>query len=234
MWFEVPVADDATVLGVIARASRQGICFSYFFDARSSERTRLTPESAIFFGMFSDLALRDGQWPIVAVDQEWDRDVWPMPHFGILPPLGNQGWEVVYADDDPGRTLERKRVPRERAALLPEDELYGAEALRVTLARLIGAAPVAPPGGEVSDEPLLATFYCYFQQRPSADEALLRVEQEGVRGEVVESADGSDWLLRVRESASEERMAYVERLLKQVAEDLNGDYDGYERPAWSG
>jgi len=109
--FLVPLGDEGRALGVVARANKKkGIIVGYFFKGLPDNMTDytalgLTPSRAIKILRFGDLALMEGNWPVVSHLKDWQSEEWPMPKFVREDPFTKRAWLVSYADDDPSVEL---------------------------------------------------------------------------------------------------------------------------------
>lgn len=140
--FLVPLRGGGFARGLVARATLRGkVLFGYFWGPRLSSQLQVTsedvePGKAILRAHFSDLGLIKGPWPIISLLPNWNRSHWPMPDFVRQDPLGRLKPILVhYADDDPNKVEYERFV--DDAGGLPTDGLYGAEALEITLSRLV-------------------------------------------------------------------------------------------------
>ncbi|MCC6552145.1 MAG: immunity 26/phosphotriesterase HocA family protein [Polyangiaceae bacterium] len=84
--FLVPLRDGGFALGVLARADKKGSAFGYFFGPRVSSAAevrldRVVPEDALLVGMFGDLEIIRGNWPIIGKIDTWSPDRWSMPPY---------------------------------------------------------------------------------------------------------------------------------------------------------
>lgn len=79
----------------------------YFFAPRLERAPRiedaqgLRAEDYFWIIRSSDLALRDGNWPIIGRINDWDRTAWPVPKFQSEPALlPGKWWVTEYRQDD--------------------------------------------------------------------------------------------------------------------------------------
>ncbi|MDC6292689.1 Imm26 family immunity protein [Ralstonia pseudosolanacearum] len=113
--FLVPLGDGAHALGVVARANRaKGIVVGYFFKGLPEGVTDysqldLVSGCATKVLRFGDLALVEGNWPVVSHLKNWRAEEWPMPKFVREDPFTKQVWLVSYIDDDPSVELSEEQ-----------------------------------------------------------------------------------------------------------------------------
>jgi hypothetical protein len=147
--FAVPLPDGGYALALVARAAPTGgVLFGYFFGPRFPTIPReiqlkgLAAEQAILKARFGDLGIFRGDWPKLGTIPAWRRDLWPMPSFHRRVPLGGEIYRVTYRDENPNsRPLERLMSEGE-AGGLPEDSLFGSQAIERVLASLLKPRPV--------------------------------------------------------------------------------------------
>lgn len=144
-WFEVPIA-HGHAYGLMARATLRGSCLGYFFlsshPLTALELAQLRPEDAHHVERFGDLALIQGEWPVIGHMQPWDPAAWPMPVFRHQDATG--GWWVLRSYDDQFNFTGEHAVSPEEAQHYPEDGTAGARYLQEQLARLALQKLVAP------------------------------------------------------------------------------------------
>jgi len=151
-WFAVPLRSGGYAIGVAARLTkRPGGILGYFFGPRRDtvpsldEVTRYRPEQSLSIQRFGDLALLEGEWPIIGRQTDWDRSQWPVPLFARHDLLrDNAAWVVEYADDDPDQVNSETPVKLEDVRYLPRDGTSGAGAVEITLTELIEESEQAP------------------------------------------------------------------------------------------
>lgn len=138
---------DVWAVGVVSRTSVRWphLILAHLFARTWSRRPTLgqlpmlSAEGAVLVCRVSDLALRDGLWPIVGSLPRWRVDQWPMPRFAVPPHGSRQSWqEEVYAEDDPGHRT-RLLVSHDQAATrrLPEGGVAAATFAEYRLAQLL-------------------------------------------------------------------------------------------------
>ena len=77
---------------------------------------------------------------------------------------------------------------------------------------------------------MAANFYFYFGDEATARAAVPHLEREGLVLDVRLGADDSSWLALGRANvASEEQLDRYEERFEELAEHLEGEYDGYDR-----
>ena len=144
--FLVPLRDRGFALGVLARADGKGCAFGYFFGPRLSgpEEIRVDivlPEYALLVGMFGDLELLRGKWPIVGEVEPWSLELWPLPPLCRVDEKVGRAWLSTYGD-----TLEcltEQEIDCAKARDYHYDRLMGAGAVEIRLTNLIKAAQSA-------------------------------------------------------------------------------------------
>ncbi|MDC6180490.1 hypothetical protein C2I33_21285 [Ralstonia solanacearum] len=119
--FLVPLSDGACALGVVARANKKkGIVVGYFFkgivdNVADYSVLDLVADRATKVLRFGDLALLEGNWPIVSRLKDWHSEEWPMPKFIREDPFTKRVWLISYKDDDPGVELSEEQFLGEPA-----------------------------------------------------------------------------------------------------------------------
>lgn len=142
-WFAVPLREGGYAIGVIARASRGGVLFGYFFGPRRdavptlADAQGLVPDDHVLVGKFGYLGLRQGKWPVLGRFDNWSRDTWPMPAFVRYERLTGRSFEVVYDDADPNRLVRERQIAPGPAEQGPKDGLMDAEFVEAVLTTAI-------------------------------------------------------------------------------------------------
>jgi hypothetical protein len=141
-WFAVPLRDHGFALGLVARANRKGMLLGYFFGPRRPtpdvlDVTEMRPERAVLIGKFGHLGIRDGRWPLIGRDPDWDRGSWPLPVFVRYEELTGRTFQVIYDDADPSRVVRETEVAPGIAEQGPTDGLMGAGFVERTLTALL-------------------------------------------------------------------------------------------------
>lgn len=144
-WFAVPLNPGGYAAGVLARRGKKyrSVLFGYFFGPRHSsppslDDTRaLKPGDAVWIRQFGHLGLRDGEWPIIGKDPNWDPAAWPLPDFRHRDRILGHYLRVEYDQSDVSLTLRKSKATEEEVADLPEDGLSGAVAVVNVLSKLI-------------------------------------------------------------------------------------------------
>jgi hypothetical protein len=143
-WFAVPLPDGGYGLGLVARRSRGLTTLGYFFGPRRqdlpavSEVEPLEQGNSVLVRQFSGLALKCGEWPIVARSTPWQPDRWPMPsfsHIDVVDPT--RAYRREYDEKDLDRMIWQTDITPEEARQYPEDGLSGSVALQTRLNRLL-------------------------------------------------------------------------------------------------
>lgn len=142
--FAVPLRDRGFSLGVVARSPKGGkVLLGYFFRERfpsvpkPSDLPVLVPQKAIKVVRFGDLSLMTGEWPVVAHQQNWDRDDWPMPKFIRRDPLRERARLITYADNDPNQEIAEEPCAVGTTGY-EADGLWGAGYAEIMLTELLG------------------------------------------------------------------------------------------------
>src|SRR3954471_347393 len=107
-WFAVPLGKGEYCIGVVARAAPRGcVMLCYFFGPRRcslpslSEVEDLRAGDAVLVARVGDLALVQGDWPVLGQPKIWRRQDWPMPFFIRRAEFSARAWKVHYSDHDP-------------------------------------------------------------------------------------------------------------------------------------
>jgi hypothetical protein len=133
--FVVPLGRPAPwAVGVVSRTSMRSpnLVLAHYFSVLITqpvigEVPSLLAEDAVLICRVSDLALRDGLWPVIGRISDWSMEQWPMPRFSLPPRLGHPGREETYYEQDPGH--RRRSTIIEDAAVaraLPNGETIAA------------------------------------------------------------------------------------------------------------
>ena len=142
-WFAVPLGAGGYAVGIIARGSRGGVLFGYFFGPRHSdipslaEVEELRPHDAILVGTFGHLGLKHGTWPMLGRLEQWDRSAWPMPPLLRYEELTGRSFRAFYDDTDPNRLLREERIPAEAAEQGPKEGLMGDAFVELVLTKAL-------------------------------------------------------------------------------------------------
>lgn len=142
-WFAVPLRSGGYAVGVVARMAKHGkVLLGYFFGPQRDhlptldEVTSLDPARAVRVLRFGDLALLNGEWPIIGRCFEWDRRRWRMPAFVRRNELRRSAWKVEYADDDPNEVAAESPLTS-GGDDIELDALLGAGAVELVLTKLL-------------------------------------------------------------------------------------------------
>lgn len=143
--FLVPLRDDGFALGILARANGKGSAFGYFFGPRVSgatevELARAVPEDALLVGMFGDLELLRGNWPIVGEVKGWSPEGWPLSPLSRVDEDAGRAWLSTY--DDALQCVAETEINLADASRYPYDRLMGAGAVEIRLTKVIKEAEV--------------------------------------------------------------------------------------------
>lgn len=142
-WFAVPLRKGGFAAGIVARSMPDdgGVTLGYFFGPGWAdvpplpELLTLKPSDAILVRRFGDLGLIEGSWPLIGGMAEWDRSMWPIPHFGRFESLTDRAFEVIYDDDDPSLVIRETLTEKDELFSLPVDRLSGSGAIEIVLTR---------------------------------------------------------------------------------------------------
>lgn len=141
--FLVPLRDGGFALGVLARADKKGSAFGYFFGPRVSSAAevrldRVVPEDALLVGMFGDLEIIRGNWPIIGKIDTWSPDRWSMPPLSRIDENAGRAWLSTY--DDAMQCVTEVEIDPVDAYRYPYDRLMGAGAVELRLTKLLKGA----------------------------------------------------------------------------------------------
>lgn len=145
-WCAVPLSPNGFAIGVLARVSRAGTIFGYFFGPRHSsvpsleETLGLEPGSSALAIVFSDRGLRDGRWVIMGQPGIWDRGRWPMPFFVTKDSASHEPKMLIKcSEDDPIRVLSIERITSHPGAYadLPVFQVAGHEYVEAVLSKIL-------------------------------------------------------------------------------------------------
>lgn len=142
-WFAVPLAGGGFATGLVARANPGGVLLGYFFGPRVPQVPRLhdlkslAARDAVLVGMFGDLGLIQGKWPLIRRLDEWVPAAWPMPVFVRYEELTGRSFQVFYDEHDPNRVVREVQVPPGEAEQGPRDGLMGAGYTETVLNQLV-------------------------------------------------------------------------------------------------
>jgi hypothetical protein len=142
-WFAVPLQSGEYAVGRVARHAPKGlIVLAYLFGPKRqiiptlADVAGLRPEQALRIWRVGDLALVEGNWPILGDSATWDRDDWPVPNFIRKPDFSRVAWRVVYSDDNPNEVVGEERIPADTTGL-DRDSLHGAKATEIALKKIL-------------------------------------------------------------------------------------------------
>lgn len=151
--FAVPLAGQGWAVGCLARW-KEGVGVGYFYGPRLTELAQpvppLQPERTRWITRFDDTALAAGRWPVIGRVTAWDRWQWPIPDLGRFDLVINMAWRVRYADTDPGRIVQERRITWAEYTLLPRDGLPVPGTVEEIVARLLASPFEDVPGGTIA------------------------------------------------------------------------------------
>ena len=140
-WFAVPLGDGTYVLGRIVR-QEGGIVFGYFFappldhvPTLDEVGARAARDSATQM-LFSHLGLRDGEWPLLGQEGDWDPDEWPLVEFERR--IDDKLYAVRWDEETLNHELSVVPIDAGEAGSRPSDALAGAGAAVARLRRALG------------------------------------------------------------------------------------------------
>ena len=142
-WFAVPLSDGEYALGIVARIGQRGVTLGYFFGPRRrvlptlEEIEGLSPGDAAFVGIFGDLGLIKGRWPIIGRDAAWNPRRWAMPAFGRIEEATGRAFRVEYDDVNLPRVRREVSATREEVERLPKEGVAGYGFIEAKLTRLL-------------------------------------------------------------------------------------------------
>ncbi|NCB45008.1 MAG: hypothetical protein EOM59_20640 [Clostridia bacterium] len=143
-WFSIPLRHGGFGVGLVARIAKKGKIFLgfYFGPNRStspklSEVEKLTPQDAIGVYRTGDLALINGDWPIIGNATDWERTNWTVPFFYRHDEISRKIWKVVYSDSDPTIITKEEEISYEENSTLARDSVFGAGAIELLLTKTI-------------------------------------------------------------------------------------------------
>lgn len=140
--FAVPLRSGGYARGVIARANGEGGAFGYFFGPKIGSPEEATtedmkPERAILVGMFGDLGLVKGKWPILGKLDGWKRSDWSMPPLIRISDNSIEAW-LSYYDENTFAFLREEEVDPSLCDRYPYDRDMGYGAVEIRLSKLLG------------------------------------------------------------------------------------------------
>ena len=115
----------------------------------------MSAQDAVFVCRVSDLALRDGEWPVIGRLAGWSVEQWPMPQF-LIPPRrsGEPSREETYYEHDPGHLKRSMTVSDPTTARrLPDGATFGA---RLAAERLTAICEQRRPPATGRETPLFS------------------------------------------------------------------------------
>ena len=97
----------------------------------------LTAASAILLGQLGDLGLKEGRWPIIGRNLNWERSNWPMPPLVRYEEHTGRIFQVTYDENDPSRRTGEVRVAPGVSEHRPADGLMGSGYVEIALSSLL-------------------------------------------------------------------------------------------------
>lgn len=222
-WFEVPLRDEWSALGRVARLSRtRSVSLCYFFEPHlSSSLIRASfPESqdAVAILRVDSEALRKGYWRVLCSEDAWNPEAWPTPIYAKYEDLDGRSWLVIYPDDDPDKPAEVAPTTSEEARHYTVDSFVPRQIVERLLEKII--PEVRSELGEAvhSEETWSSSF-------ASGRDALRAAQQLQVI-DMITSIDYDGRSFKV--VASEGRIGHprsrqaLQRLFVEVSQECNG------------
>jgi hypothetical protein len=145
-WFAVPLRDDGYAIGIIVRGeykTKGGL--GYFFGPRYSnipsgeETFAKNKENAILVGIFGDLGIITGEWPLIQNGKPFIREEWPVPLFKRIDSFNEDIALIVEYDEEniPGRPVRETITTTDSVLEFPDDGVYGSGSIEKTLTNLL-------------------------------------------------------------------------------------------------
>ena len=146
--FIVQQDDHRIALGLIARGGKRAAKLGYFFrielydNAPDKAALILEPEQAVWIGIFGDLHILRGKWPLVGKLKGFTREAWPMPLFARHSETFKTNHICIYDENDVSKGLETwpaDQVPSYiDTSFVVEDGLAGAGYVEDYLMKILG------------------------------------------------------------------------------------------------
>jgi hypothetical protein len=149
----VPLPSGGYGPGLVGRILKAPILFGYFFRPRLANPPslqnlgQLSRADLVLARMFGHQGLLDGTWLDLGQMPGWDRDLWPLPSFGLRQTVGRDAYFRVECEEKRPLSV-RSQVPisKQEFDLLPEFGVSGHVWIQEKLDRLL--LPIA--GAELS------------------------------------------------------------------------------------
>ena len=241
--FAIPLRNGGFAVGLIARATKKGPwVLAYLFGPKRdaiptlSQVSELDPSSAIKIARISDLHLINGTWPILGRSSDFRRSRWPFPRFLRSDEIGRRAWAIEYAEDDPGCEIAQHPIAF-GTSQLDDDAGCGAGFVEVVLTKILGGGRVstdnrdaALPGGTGGRRPQWLRHFIYVPDRTTAKALAARLRRDGFEVESRLGGDDINWLVLARHllPPGEEALERASERLTGLAEEVGGEYDGWE------
>ena len=140
--FFLPLRKGGFSRGVVARVSRDGPMFAYFFgpklDKPEGSFDDVRSEEALLLGLCGDLGLLNGKWKIAGKLKGWNRVDWRLPPLYHEDPESQQAW-LTYYDDDNLKFIREEPVQFGVAhySNYPYDRLMGYGSVEIRMTKLL-------------------------------------------------------------------------------------------------
>ena len=126
--FAVPLRQGGYGIGLVAREHKT-LTLGYFFKKIYSsvpddiDITDINKWEVVLIGKFSSMGIENGEWPLIKIIPDYNRNEWPIPVLKMQEPLSEKYFAVVY--DDTLINDERYLISEEEAKKLFNHGLYG-------------------------------------------------------------------------------------------------------------
>ncbi len=140
MVFLVPLRDFGYAAGVLSRYTSKGDGLGYFFGPRISDSenvdcSRFQAGLEILVGMFGDLDLHKGTWPIIGMVENQALKEWPVPKMARVDEATDLAWVSTYDDDL--QLIEEEKISPSQAKKYPYDRMMGPGSVEIRLTKLL-------------------------------------------------------------------------------------------------
>jgi len=140
MVFLVPLRDSGYAAGVLARYTGKGDGLGYFFGPRIFDPENVDCSSfqaglEILVGMFGDLDLHKGTWPIIGMVGDEALKAWPVPKMARVDEAADLAWVSTYDDDL--RLVKEEKVSPSQVEKYHYDRMMGPGSVEIRLTKLL-------------------------------------------------------------------------------------------------
>ena len=138
--FAVPLRTGGFAIGLVARKKDTG-ALGYFFGPRLENPPDLKEVdfkgwSPVLVGVFGDLGLVNGEWPILGSLEGWSESDWPVPLFRKEDLVSGERYAVEYGDNFV-IPIKAYRLPDSELDKLPRTGLSGSGSIEIQLTYLL-------------------------------------------------------------------------------------------------